>query len=504
MKTLSLNLVTACAFLLLVFTGSPAQGALTDGLLVHLPLDGNANAGLAGTGGTETGTVSYAAGKFGQAAGTASYGDGSVLFNDDVAATVGSGTDFSGSFWLRYDSYSSDPAFFSNKSWASGNNTGINLAFNGGDEIDFNTKADTGSRSDIHTGNGAIAPGVWQNVIFTVDRDGATRLYIDGGQITNQTIPSTSMGSFDGSSNFRILNDGTGSYGFGSATSGLQIDEVGFWSRLLTAPEIAALQTDSIGSAVVIQPTVPTPAASWQFNNNLDNDIAGGDPLVNTIAPSAFDTATIDGVTAEVLDLSAASNASETLKATNPIGPNGGGGLTNNYTLAMDVNFPTFPGAGSFASLLETNLANNDDVDFFVRSNGNIDLETAAQVPAGITADTWYRLVFTNEEVGGSIETKLYVDGQFIGMATNAIDGDIALEGMFLLFSDNSGDTVDTLVNSVALWGEVLDPGQIELLGGASAQGLGPISAAAVPEPTTVALLSLVGLGLAHRRRRVR
>ncbi len=223
-----------------------ASAALIDGLMSHLPLDGNADAGAAGSGGVIIGTVNFSAGKFGEAAGVTAYGDGHIPLLDDLGAAFGTSTDFSMSLWMKFDSYSSDPAFFSNKSWNSGGNTGINVAFNGSNRVDFNTKAAGGSRLDIHTANNALTPGAWQNFLFTVDRDGPTKLYIDGTEITNQTIPLSSQGSLDGAYNWTLLNDGTGSYGYGSTTAGLQMDEFAAWDRILDAGEIAALQTAPI------------------------------------------------------------------------------------------------------------------------------------------------------------------------------------------------------------------------------------------------------------------
>lgn len=243
---------------------------------------------------------------------------------------------------------------------------------------------------------------------------------------------------------------------------------------------------------------VPAPAAAWQFNGNLANDIAGGADLVNTI-PSAFTTSNIGGNVAQVLDLAAASGSGENMRAVNPIGANGGGAFTNDFTLAFDVNFPTFPGTGGFASLLQTNANNANDVDFFVRSNGDIDLGSG-NVPAGITADTWYRLVFTNKNIGGINETLLYVDGVLIGGVNNGVDGTFTLESNFFIFSDNDGDTVRTLVNSAALWEGALTAGEIARLGRASVNGLGAL-ALPVPEPTTGLLVLLAGAALTRRRR---
>ncbi len=222
----------------------------------------------------------------------------------------------------------------------------------------------------------------------------------------------------------------------------------------------------------------PVPVSSWQFNGTLGNDIAGGDPLtVNGAQAVTFATSAIGGVTAHVAGVPAFSNDLNHMSAVNPIGANGGGARTNDYTLIMDVNFPTFPGLGAYASLLETNPANNDDVDFFVRNTGVVDLESP-QIAAGITANTWYRMAIRSERVGGSLLTELFLDGQFIGGGSNGIDGGATLTTPFLLFSDNDGNTAPTLVNSIALYDGPLSNSELAELGAATAAGI-PYTAAA-------------------------
>jgi hypothetical protein len=173
--------------------------------------------------------------------------DGYVVLDDDLAGTFGAGGDFSVSFWLKFDSFSSDPAFFSNKNWASGSNTGINLAFNPDNTLDFNTKADAGDRKDVHP-FGQLLPGRWQNVVFTVDRDAATTVYLDGTPVGS--IGGTSQGSFDGAFNWTLLNDGTGSYAYSSTAAGLMVDEFAAWNRILSLDEISTLSTVALSSAL--------------------------------------------------------------------------------------------------------------------------------------------------------------------------------------------------------------------------------------------------------------
>ena len=226
-----------------------ATANLTQGLLTHLSFDGNVNSSLTGNGGTVSGNVQFTAGRFGQAGLVATYGSGSVLLNDDIGATIGTATDLAVSMWVKYGSAASDPAFFSNKNWNSGGNTGINLAYqpnNGQGGLDANFKASTGTRADVEPFSG-FEPGNWHHVVLNIDRDAATSVYIDGALFGTNT---TSAGSLDGAFNFRLFNDGTGTYSAGTGFTNLMIDEFSTWSRLLTNDEIAFLSTSAISNGL--------------------------------------------------------------------------------------------------------------------------------------------------------------------------------------------------------------------------------------------------------------
>lgn len=249
--------------------GERAGAALTDQLLSHLTFDqatytngGAANAGAAGAGGTVTGTVNSVAGKFGQAAGVATYGAGSIQLADDVFATIGTGS-FSLSVWFQLTSRTSDPAFLSNKDWNSGGSAGVNFAFASNTTLDINTYG--GSRVDWDSGVGAASHGgvpaftvsTWANALLVVDRadtsagaNGTGTFYINGVAVARDVLPTGTgvampAGGFDGAFNLRVLNDGTGAYA-GSTTSGLAVDDLAVWNRALTLSEIGQLQTAAI------------------------------------------------------------------------------------------------------------------------------------------------------------------------------------------------------------------------------------------------------------------
>jgi hypothetical protein len=226
--------------------------SLTNGLVSHLAFDGNTLGSPGTSGGTVVGNVQFAEGKFGQSVTVAQYGGGIVRLNQDLGALFGTNRDFAMSMWMKYESFTGDPAFFSNKNWNSGNNTGINMALQtiGGGSLDLNTKTNSGARQDIEP-LGGLSAGEWNNLVFNVDRDRTSLLYLNG--MLFGEIVLTSAGTFDGAFNWTFLNDGTGSYSSGSIT-GLRMDDFGAWNRKLTLDEISYLSQNSIQS-------VPEPSA---------------------------------------------------------------------------------------------------------------------------------------------------------------------------------------------------------------------------------------------------
>ena len=217
------------------------------GLVSHMEFEGNSDAALAGNGGTENGTVQYVTGPFGQAVSVANYGDGSISLDDDLGATFGANTDFSMSMWVKYDSFTGDPTFFGNKDGSNLDNTGINLGVSSDDALRFYSKAAGGSRQDVDAPE-TYDPNEWQNLVFQVDRDGKTKLYLDGWLVGARE--TTSVGSLDGAFNWVLLNDGTGSFA-GGTFSGLAMDEFAVWNRLLTDDEVSILSQTNLNALLL-------------------------------------------------------------------------------------------------------------------------------------------------------------------------------------------------------------------------------------------------------------
>ncbi|MCA9189265.1 MAG: hypothetical protein KDA99_26755, partial [Planctomycetales bacterium] len=212
----------------------------------------------------------------------------------------------------------------------------------------------------------------------------------------------------------------------------------------------------------------------WQFEDNLDNSIPGGSPLDATtfLTPATFTTASIEGENATVLSMPAF-QPEERLVLTNPVGANGGGNFTNDWTIAMDVFFPG-PFA-AFSSLIQTNTENANDVDVFLRGgNGGIDIGAATVGAGTFTADVWYRLVVSGkgDPANNRQVTTAYANGVKLGTANNGLDGALSFDPIVNLFSDESSETAPTLVNSLAFWGEALLDAEVAALGGPTADGI--------------------------------
>ena len=277
---LCLNLVVVLSLLMNV-----VDAALTDDLIglyefednfVDTSGEGNGNHG------TPVNNPGFTTGLIGQAMSLTGVQDYMTL--DPTTLTdlnFGTNVDFTMSMWIRQDDFASDPAVLSNKDWNDGNNVGINWAPKGNGIFDLNTVGSTGARRDLDTAanSSALTVGQWNLVLMSVDRDGATELYING---TNTgTIPVTSTGSFNGTLPWNIGQDGTGTYGVEFTGA---VDELAIWRRTLSASEAAQIWNGGSGIDLGSQITesslklvVDRGTGSMTIENNtgVDQDLVG-------------------------------------------------------------------------------------------------------------------------------------------------------------------------------------------------------------------------------------
>jgi hypothetical protein len=124
--------------------------------------------------------------------------------------------------------------------------------------------------------------------------------------------------------------------------------------------------------------------------------------------------------------------------------PNGGGSFVNQYTLIYDLYLPVV----SWRSLLQTDLSNVSDGDFFINPSGGVGI--SGVYDGNVTANQWHRVAIAID-LAGPVLAK-FIDGVKVGNQTSglsSVDGRFSLDPSALLFADQDGDTGDTYVSSI-------------------------------------------------------
>jgi hypothetical protein len=212
--------------------------------------------------------------------------------------------------------------------------------------------------------------------------------------------------------------------------------------------------------------------SQWDFNNR-DLAATTGTALAyrgDTAATTSFTTATIGGQTAYVMRFPA-TTPSQGYIMTHGLGPNGGGSRVNQYTLIMDIMFPT-ASSGQWRSLFQTDPANVSDGDLFVNPGNGIGI--SGEYAGVILANTWQRVAFVVDLTAPTDKLRKFIDGVQVGTQDSGyyLDGRWALEPTALLFADENNETRMGYVNSIQIRSEAMLAADIAALGGASAAGI--------------------------------
>ena len=233
-----------------VILAGAISGSASATLVSHFSFDGDVKNSIASQAdGTITGTAVYSAGKFGQTIALDAATDYVDLGSKTLGA-IGTGN-FTVSLWvnLNGNSVSGDPAFFSNKDWVNGGNTGINYAVstldgNSNGNLDVNTYGN--ERVDFQDGDTSdLSSSSWHNIILV--RDGNELKYYFNGTQENGTKAITAGANFESLSNFILGDDGTGNYNSASNkwSADMLFDDLAIYDHALTTGEIATLQSSS-------------------------------------------------------------------------------------------------------------------------------------------------------------------------------------------------------------------------------------------------------------------
>jgi len=210
----------------------------------------------------------------------------------------------------------------------------------------------------------------------------------------------------------------------------------------------------------------------WDFNSgNLTATV--GSALAyrgTTAATTTFTTATIGGQTAQVMSFPATSSTQGYIM-THGIAPNGGGSFVNQYTLIMDVMFPS-ASSGQWRALWQTNPSNANDGDLFVNTSNGIGI--SGEYSGSILANTWHRVAFVVDLTAASGKLRKYIDGTLVGTQDTgfALDGRWSLDTTALLFADENSETRAGYVNSIQIRSEATLAADIAALGGPTAAGI--------------------------------
>lgn len=240
-------------------------------------------------------------------------------------------------------------------------------------------------------------------------------------------------------------------------------------------------------------------AGLWEFNNPSDIGQAtvGSALTVVGAAPTHHASLADDLSTSMSGAVSTVGGTANYLRMPNPVGANGGGSYTNEYSFLFDI-FSPVASRSAWRALIQTNTGNTNDADYFIRnSNDTLGVGTTlGYSTAALPENQWVRLVLTFDinATGTASAVRAYVNGSLFHTHsfTGGLNGTYGLESSVLLFADNNNENASLNVNTVAFWDGALTPEEVAVLG---------TSGTAVPEPTALSLAA-IGLGAAFCRRR--
>ena len=213
------------------------------------------------------------------------------------------------------------------------------------------------------------------------------------------------------------------------------------------------------GAAVVEQ---------WDFNGTLASSNGGSNLIAGAAAPATspgvtFSTMTIAGQPAQV----AGFTRGTFFRLAHRFPPNGGGADVNNYTLIMDVMFPSRP--TGWAALWQTSASNANDGDWFINPSAGLGISGNY---AGTVADgTWNRLAVVIDTAAGTL-TSFLNGAQVQQVGGPVVDGRWSIGVTALLFADDNQENAAGFVNSVQIRDNALSTSDILALGGPSASGI--------------------------------
>src|SRR6266542_4418170 len=162
--------------------------------------------------------------------------------------------------------------------------------------------------------------------------------------------------------------------------------------------------------------------------------------------------------------------------------PNGGGANINQYTLLLDILFPS-SSSGKARALFQTDAGG--DAEFFVNAANQVGI-SGGPFAGNLTPDAWHRVVFAVDLAATPPAIAYFIDGLqvFSGDPGSGLDGRLSIPVPFgsysyLLFaSDDSGETEEGYVSNLQFRDDRIPDAVVTALGGPTAGGIptGPLA----------------------------
>jgi hypothetical protein len=251
---------------------------------------------------------------------------------------------------------------------------------------------------------------------------------------------------------------------------------LGWQSRVAAGTAIAAFSAATFAG-------VPQPVGLWEFNHpqNLLTATIGRDLQLRGTHLAIAGTQAEDGAVRVGIG--------SYYVCEHGLVPPGQGAKVNRFSLLIDYRLPAI---GPWYCFYQTDQANQNDGDCFVRANdGAIGVGQTGYSTARSRAGLWQRLIVSVDNALGVY--RIYLDGDLIlNGAAQPVDGRFSLGSTVLLFADENGEDAPLDVSQVAIYDVSLSNADAAELG-AAVSGDSPNQTPAVVSAPATPRLAVTG-----------
>lgn len=315
----------------------------------------------------------------------------------------------------------------------------------------------------------ATVAGKYCHLIAVYDKAGEKlKMYLNGNPVGEMNAPGTfSFPSNTAAQWIAIGGDASTGTTAQSPLNG-EIAVARMYNKAVTRDEVYWMykEYDVSGSEEPEEPEdVPTPTGSWLFDDTSDLlKASSGNALIpGTETTSGVISIQNSASEANIVSIAGptASNKAITVpKASLLKLVHGKTSVVDSYTIMYDIRIGD---NSKYHSLLQTDLSNSSDGDFFINKSANLGLNLSGFGYGNSVLQTgkWYRVVWVVEN---GIST-VYLDGLLEKAASAANDRWKLAAESTLLFADDDGEDNDIDVAEIGFWDTALTAGQIAGLG---------------------------------------